>query len=300
MANYVSSHTGENIDTAIAWVLEDKDTALAGKADKGDVYTKSETYSKGEVNEALQDISATYVKVTNALIDGSLIPNSNVKAVLQTLGDKITTLRNLANEKEPQHLVVTLGVADGQNVADYSANEIANAATNKVVIAQVSETNRNNYNYFIPLTRVTYVQSDSLPSIQGQNVADFVLVQPGIRPNGSMTAKGITITVYRVYQDKKWEIAYNCSIAEYTDLQDLANYIENNYASLTNGRVSQSVLPESALNVVEGELNNGQFHPWDGQGIDDNPVSPMIGKIYVDVTANRMYRYSGSEFIRLQ
>ena len=392
MANYVSEHTGSQIDEAVAWALNksvalpselagkadvattytkaEVDEALTTKANVSDVYTKTQTYTKAEidakvggiskvklngqeieinstdnsvniepqavdimyglddgesvtitnvgavldsllpavarkaeqsstytkteVDNALKDINASYVKVVNAMIDGSLIADSNVKAVLQTLGDKISTLRGLAIEKANKHLFVTLAVSDGANVADYSANEIANAAgpEGRLVLARVTNTNQNTYSYSIPLARVTYVRS------LGQNVADFVCVQPKINDNGSMTANDMSVTVFRVFQDKSWSIVYDKLLVSNSDWTSLMNYLDSNFAPLGNGVVPERVLPSSALNVIEGTLHSGDFYSWEDNGgviSYSTPPYPHREKcIYIDTLSNKIYRWDSS------
>lgn len=157
MANYVSSHTGTDIDSAVSWVLESKDAALAGKADADSVYTKSEV--------------------------DALIPSGM-------------------------------------------------AATN------------------VSVQRVQIGSTDWNP----QN-AQLGLAQ--------------------LYLGK---------------------------ASLVGGKVPVSQLPDSALTVIEGQMSRNRFFPWNGQVFDDTPVTPMSGKIYVDIIENRMYRYDSFNdiYTRLQ
>lgn len=263
MANYVSSHTGENIDAAVTWVLEDKDTALAGKAEKGDVYTKA------QVNAALGAKANTYDVYTRTQVDTMLASKADKYMIVELYSD---------------------------NTCEVSSRKIAQAVERdgKIVLAHMAYTDTNNYSDYLQLVRLTYMRSDSEPSLLHQRVAEFILVAP--ITEGSLTVDAMRVVVVRVYQDNTWRVGYQKTLLDATAFA----YISEHYAPLINEKVPQSALPESALNVVEGELNNGQFYPWDGDGFSENPVSPMIGKIYVDVTANRMYRYSGGEFIRLQ
>lgn len=73
-------------------------------------------------------------------------------------------------------------------------------------------------------------------------------------------------------------------------------------ASLVGGKVPVTELPESALNVIEGQLIRNSFFAWNGQAFDDEPITPMSGKIYVDMVMNRMYRYDSINdiYTRLQ
>ncbi len=87
---------------------DEVDTALGGKADADDVYTKTETYSDDEVDTALDDKADTGDSYTKAEADARFAPRDVGVAVRQTTNDVRGLLGTLLYAVEG----VTIGVLD--------------------------------------------------------------------------------------------------------------------------------------------------------------------------------------------
>ena len=67
-----------------------------------------------------------------------------------------------------------------------------------------------------------------------------------------------------------------------------------------NGLIPASVLPSYVDDVVEGKLvNSGETLTGIFNTVDDEYITPESGKIYVDVNTGNIYRWSGSQYVRI-
>lgn len=63
----------------------------------------------------------------------------------------------------------------------------------------------------------------------------------------------------------------------------------------SNGKIPSEQLPSYVDDVIEGTLiNNTTFN-----GADGKAVTPEKGKIYLDTTTNKQYRWSGSQYVHI-
>lgn len=75
----------------------------------------------------------------------------------------------------------------------------------------------------------------------------------------------------------------------------------NGVASLDNtGKVPAAQLPGYVDDVIEGALVDGKFIPSDAGTLEekneDGSLVPKPGKIYLDITNNKTYRWSGTQY----
>lgn len=71
----------------------------------------------------------------------------------------------------------------------------------------------------------------------------------------------------------------------------------NGVASLdANGKLQSSQLPGSVDEIIEGYLNGGKFYK---ESSHTTAINGESGKIYVDLTTNKTYRWSGSAFVEI-
>ena len=71
----------------------------------------------------------------------------------------------------------------------------------------------------------------------------------------------------------------------------------NGVAELDNaGKVPSSQLPSYVDDVIEGYLDSGTFYEDSAHTI---PITPESGKIYVDLTTNTTYRWSGTAYVQI-
>ena len=69
-------------------------------------------------------------------------------------------------------------------------------------------------------------------------------------------------------------------------------------ASLVNGKIPMSLLPDYVDDVIEGYYNtgDGKFYREDTYQTE---IEGQAGKIYVDLNTNAMYRWGGSVFVEI-
>jgi hypothetical protein len=69
-----------------------------------------------------------------------------------------------------------------------------------------------------------------------------------------------------------------------------------NVATLVDGKVPTDQLPSYVDDVVEGYLYNGQFYK---EAAHTTVIPPEAGKIYIDKTNGKCYRWSGSAYVEI-
>ena len=82
----------------------------------------------------------------------------------------------------------------------------------------------------------------------------------------------------------------------FTPMDSASRGATNGVASLTSGKVPSSELPSYVDDVVEGYYYNGAFYQ---EAAHTTLITPETGKIYVDITANESYRYTGSVYVQI-
>lgn len=77
-------------------------------------------------------------------------------------------------------------------------------------------------------------------------------------------------------------------------------YVNNNFPKLENELIPAKYLPSYVDDVIEGKLSNGKFHKYiiSSKEISDE-IQGETGKIYVDITNNTQYRWSGTQFTKI-
>jgi parallel beta-helix repeat protein len=77
-------------------------------------------------------------------------------------------------------------------------------------------------------------------------------------------------------------------------------YVNDNFPKLENELIPVKYLPSYVDDVIEGKLSGGKFYKYI---ISSNVISDEIpgetGKIYVDITNNTQYRWSGTQFTKI-
>ena len=72
---------------------------------------------------------------------------------------------------------------------------------------------------------------------------------------------------------------------------------DSNYVQLdSNNKISSSFLPSYVDDVIDGYLYNGKFYK---ENTHTTGISGETGKIYVDLSSNKTYRWSGSVFTEI-
>ncbi|MCI6409228.1 MAG: hypothetical protein MR797_05665 [Lachnospiraceae bacterium] len=81
----------------------------------------------------------------------------------------------------------------------------------------------------------------------------------------------------------------------YTPINPIAKGANNGIAELdSNGKVPSSQLPSFVDDVIEGYLYNGKFYK---ESAHTNVINGESGKIYIDLSTGKTYRWSGSTFV---
>ena len=98
---------------------------------------------------------------------------------------------------------------------------------------------------------------------------------------------------------------YNIIKPDYTDPVDV-QILDDNYdlidntlygkANLVDGKVPASELPSYVDDIIEGYYYNGAFYSDSGHS---TPITGETGKIYVDLSTNKQYRWSGSVYVQI-
>ena len=78
------------------------------------------------------------------------------------------------------------------------------------------------------------------------------------------------------------------------DNADLIDAALTDKANLVNGKVPASELPSYVDDVIEGYYYNGAFYE---DSAHTTPITGETGKIYVDLTTDESYRWSGSAYV---
>lgn len=68
-------------------------------------------------------------------------------------------------------------------------------------------------------------------------------------------------------------------------------------ASAITGTISSANLPSYVDDIVEGYLSDGKFYTTNSSGTYSGEITGETGKIYTDLSTNKIYRWSGSAYI---
>ena len=76
------------------------------------------------------------------------------------------------------------------------------------------------------------------------------------------------------------------------------------YPIITNGNLSESALPSSAYNIIEGYLHNNHFYQESTHlniVVDkgSNNTDQLTGKLYINLSDNKIYRWNGNQYIEV-
>jgi len=82
----------------------------------------------------------------------------------------------------------------------------------------------------------------------------------------------------------------------YTPMDSSQRGATNGVASLTSGKVPASELPSYVDDVIEGYYYNSNFY---SDSAHTQLITGEAGKIYVDLSANSSYRYTGSAYVEI-
>ena len=94
---------------------------------------------------------------------------------------------------------------------------------------------------------------------------------------------------------------------------ELVNYYTKNQtadllrlkADLVDGKIPLNEIPATLDDVLEGRYKDGKFYPAEYNPSqpdfipDVNPYTPEKGKIYIDASNNKMYRWDGTQYVEL-
>lgn len=80
------------------------------------------------------------------------------------------------------------------------------------------------------------------------------------------------------------------------DNSDLIDAALTAKANLVGGKVPASELPSYVDDIIEGYYYNGAFYT---DSAHTTPITGETGKIYVDLSTNKQYRWSGSAYVQM-
>lgn len=119
---------------------------------------------------------------------------------------------------------------------------------------------------------------------------------------GNITGTLTEQTDLRNALNNKSDVGHTHTVADITDIA--TSYIKasekgkaNGVATLgTDGLVPASQLPSYVDDVIEGYYYSGKFYK---ESAHTNELTPETGKIYVDLTSNKTYRWGGSSYVEI-
>ena len=256
-----SSSNGTSIDNVI------KGLSISGK---------TITYTKGDdTTGTLTTQDTTYTGENGVAISGTVISNSGVRSI--ATGTSNGTISVNTNGTSENVAVKGLANAAYKNVdttidaASTSANLPTSAAVASFVEGKGYKTTDNNTTY-------TFATGDA----NGQ-----IKVTPSGGNAQNVSVKGLG------------SLAYKSSLAA-SDVGAIASTSKgtaNGVAELdANGKVPTSQLPSYVDDTIEGYLYNSEFYK---ESAHTTQITGETGKIYVDLSTNKTYRWSGSAFVEI-
>ena len=156
--------------------------------------------------------------------------------------------------------------------------------------AQIPLTQKGAASGVATLDANTKVPIAQIPTIPASNIGDLSATYIAV------TQKGAASGVATLGTDSK------VPVSQLPDLS--ATYIpvsqkgsNSGVATLgSDGKVPASQLPSYVDDVIEGYYYNGQFY---SDSAHQNQITPEEGKIYVDLSTNKTYRWGGSTYAQL-
>lgn len=217
----------------------------------------------------------TYTGENGVAISGTVISNSGVRSI--ATGTSNGTISVNTNGTSANVAVKGLANAAYKNVdttigaASTSANLPTSAAVASFVEGKGYKTTDNNTTY-------TFATGDA----NGQ-----IKVTPSGGNAQNVSVKGLG------------SLAYKSSLAA-SDVGAIASTSKgaaNGIAELdANGKVPTSQLPSYVDDTIEGYLYNSKFYK---ESAHTTQITGETGKIYVDLSTNKTYRWSGSAFVEI-
>ena len=183
---------------------------------------------------------------------------------------------------------ITLSASDVKALPDTTVlADLTGDATHRTV----TDAEKSSWNDKLDSDGLTHTYSDE---DVGLNVGAGVELLSA-RDEGYITLKG---------NDGNSSIGINAqSIAgiDYTDIITTAHKgVASGVAELDdNGKVPSSQLPAYVDDVLEGYYNADEDKFYSVESPNENPYDEDKGKIYVDVSTNKTYRYSGSTYVEI-
>lgn len=183
---------------------------------------------------------------------------------------------------------ITLSASDVKALPDTTVlADLTGDATHRTV----TDAEKSSWNDKLDSDGLTHTYSDE---DVGLNVGAGVELLSA-RDEGYITLKG---------NDGNSSIGINAqSIAgiDYTDIITTAHKgVASGVAELDdNGKVPSSQLPAYVDDVLEGYYNADEDKFYSVESPNENPYDEDKGKIYVDVSTNKTYRYSGSQYVEI-
>lgn len=242
-------------------------------------------YDAKNVQEALDKIKYAFNELGNSqVID---VGEHTFKSSSWYLEDGIYKI-NFTNKLFTDALVQGIIVTPNKNAID-RLNEEDILIYPEIDIAQIGET-----------TAVARLKADKKPTfdivanvkIQGTTIdaqtKGIVADQIKFVSTNTIDAQTVQKAIELVQQNiSKFENAYEAEKVNFVKLDP-------------NGKVPESLLPGFVDEIVEGYLYNTQFYATKTDDGYSDLISPVGGKIYVDLNTNKTYRWGGSSYVIMQ
>jgi hypothetical protein len=247
-------------------------------------YTKKETYNKEEIDSKLDAITAGDIELSN------YYTKSEVNTALDY---KVPTTRKINGK--PLNSDITLSASDVSALPN--TTEIPNALADLADDSNhrtVTDTEKAAWNNKLDSSGLTHIYPNDSEGTVGLNIGGGVKLL-SVRDEGYITLHG---------QGGATSIGIDAqSIAgiDYTNIITTAHKgVASGVAELDeNGKVIASQLPSYVDDVLEGYYNEDEDKFYSVESPNENPYDDDKGKIYVDISTNKTYRYSGTQYVEI-
>lgn len=251
--------------------------------------------------------------ITKSSLDGSLPVSSATMSIsdITSLSNYKTYLGSYQHSGVWYNLISTRhrnGSGDGSGYGMYFRSELtssSNLTWGKQYGANSWQAERtildsSNYNTYAPTKTGTGASGTWGINISGSaaklTTARTISLTGSVVGSGSFDGSGdlsISTTTNHTHDDRYYtesEINTKLNAKLNTSLKGTANGL----AELdSNGRVPSNQLPSYVDDVIEGYLYNSKFYK---ESAHTTEITGETGKIYIDLTSNKTYRWSGSAF----
>ena len=226
--------------------------------------------------------------------DASIVKYDGTDAGLTSTNvqDAVDELKNLVNDITGGGVVTGVkGEAEGSyrqgNVNITKANIGLGNVSND---AQIPLSSKGAADGVAELDESAKVPVAQLPTIPASNIGDLSSTYIAV------TQKGAASGVATLGSDSKIPSSQIPDLsATYVPVSQKGS--NNGVATLgADGKVPSSQLPSYVDDVIEGYYYNGQFY---SDSAHQNQITPEEGKIYIDLSTNRTYRWGGSTYAQL-